>query len=178
MADRTALRDHRTSPSSPLRRGRVEDWLASAHPSPSQVHEEWSSPAQLALIPLGRRFDAVRIPGEVVHAVVESDEPSIVGTWLAECLGGPVIHDPGFRRYYALVPPSTVQLWTARAAECLGGDAFLGVPRTDHTELNKETLASYWLVPVARPGHLCETSRVLQLVILGGCLVDGEDDES
>lgn len=168
--------EDRTSPSSPVAYRTVEGWLASAHPSPGTVRDEWGSAAKVALIPLGQGFEAVRILEGVVHAVARSDEPSAVGTWLARRLGGPVIHDPGFRRYYALVPPGTAGAWPARGAECLSEGTYLGVPRPDRTELDEFTLASYWSVPVARPGHLCRTADVKELVILGRALTD--EDES
>ncbi|WP_405948343.1 hypothetical protein OG588_19010 [Streptomyces prunicolor] len=154
----------------------VDGWLASAHPSPSTVWSEWSNAGKLALIPLGHSFEAVRIPEEVVHAVVRSDEPTIVSTQLAQRAGGPVIHDPWFHRYYALVPPGTSQAWTARAADCLGEGTYLGVPRTDRTDPGEHTQASYWSVPMTQPGALCMAADLLELVILGGCLTDGEDE--
>ncbi|WKX09262.1 hypothetical protein [Streptomyces sp. NL15-2K] len=167
-----------TSPPFPSPGGPVERWLASAHPSPETVRNEWISAGKLALIPLGKTFDAVRIPEPVVYSAAQSNEPSTVGPWLARHLHGPVIHDPGFRRYYALVPPGTAPAWAARSTECLSDGTYLGVPRTDRTELDEHTQASYWSVPMARPGDLCRTADVLELVLLGHVLADDEDDES
>ncbi|MEV0220325.1 hypothetical protein [Streptomyces sp. NPDC050704] len=147
----------------------VSAWLASAHPSPLQAQREWSSVARLALLPLGKRFDAVRIPEAVVHAVTGSGEAAIVDSRLAACLnGGPVVRDPCCCRYYALVPPGTADKWKSPAADCLGQGTYLGVPRTDHTELD-ETWNSYWSVPMARAGALCRETDVLRLVTAGLC---------
>lgn len=165
----------RASPESAPSYGTVERWLASAHPSPSAVRREWSGVAKLALIPLGGTFEAVRVPEEIVHGAVGCDAPSQVADRLAQRLrGGPVIHDSGFRRYYALVPPGTAQAWLASAAECLGKGTYLGVPRADRTEPRKST-PSYWAVPLDRRCRLCSVADVLALVAAGADL-DGEDE--
>lgn len=165
------------SPASSSRCGTVERWLASAHPSPDTARGEWSAAAKLALIPLGRIFEAVRLPDRIVHRAVGSADPSTVSDRLAQRLsGGPVIHDPGFRRYYALVPPGSTGKWLMPVAEGLGEGTYLGVPRADRTELDEETRASYWAVPMTRPGRLCTAADVLALVAAGGCL--GDDDEA
>jgi len=176
MGEITAPQGTRTSPPRALQFETVEEWVASAHPSPSAVCDEWSSIATLALIPLGQSFEAIRIPDHIIHVAVMSDEPPIVGARLAQHLRGPVIHDPGFRRYYALVPVGTSPEWTASDAECLSGGTYLGVPRSDHTEMDQHTRASYWAVPMTRPGHLCSPEVVRALVIVGRS-PDDEDTE-
>ncbi|MGA5896767.1 hypothetical protein [Streptomyces venetus] len=177
MAETTVRAASRTAPVSSPPSGTVERWLASAHPSPSAAFREWGSAAKLALIPLGRRFEAVRISEDIVRRALGSDTPPLVPTWLAHRLnGGPVIHDPGFRRYYALVPPGTARTWCTPVAECLGEGTYLGVPRVDHIELDEHTQASYWAVPMARPGRLCAAGDVSALAAAGRCR--GEEDES
>ncbi|MFJ9891708.1 hypothetical protein ACIQPR_00105 [Streptomyces sp. NPDC091280] len=156
--------------------GVVEKWLASAHPSPRTALEEWDGNAQLALIPLGRGFEAVRIPEDIVHAFVGSDSPATVNARLAEGLnGGPVIRDPGFRRYYALVPPGTAAVWRAPVAECIAAGTYLGVPRTDRVESNGGTSTSYWSVPMSRPNGLRTAAEVLALVRVGHSLVSEDE---
>ncbi|MGV9455395.1 hypothetical protein ACWDRW_29870, partial [Streptomyces sp. NPDC003635] len=84
----------------------VQGWLASAHPSPGAVHGEWGGTAGLALIPLGRRFDAVRLSEDLVRGVAGISDPPTVNDWLGWTFNSrPVIHDPSGSRYYALVPP-------------------------------------------------------------------------
>ncbi|MFI7019858.1 hypothetical protein [Streptomyces sp. NPDC050164] len=158
----------------------ISGWLASGHPSPSTARREWDSAAGLAMIPLGHSFDAVRIPANVVHAATGSTDPSVVEARLAQYLNdGPVIHDPGFARYYVLVPPGTVYEWPSPVVECLGeATTYLGVPRVDRIGLDEETQASYWSVVIPRPGVLCKAADVVALVMAGGCLSDDEDDES
>jgi hypothetical protein len=129
------------------------------------------------VIPLGKVFEAVRLPERVVHRAVASVERYTVSDRLARCLGGaPVIHDPGLRRYYALVPPGTARTWCEPVAECLGEGTHLGVPRDDRTEFEEQTQASYWAVPMLRPGRLCAVADVQALVRARGC--PGEEDES
>lgn len=177
MAEATVRVAGRTSLVSPSPSGTVEGWLASAHPSPDTVRREWSSAAKLVLIPLGRAFDAVRLPDRIVHGAVGSEDPAVASDRLAQCLGGgPVIHDPGFRRYYALVPVGTSQTWLTPLADCLGEGTYLGVPRADCTELDEWTQGSYWVVPMTRPGRLCAAADVLAFVMSGGSPTD--EDES
>lgn len=155
----------------------TEEWLASAHPSPSTVREEWGSIAQLALIPLGRSFEAVRIHEDIVHGFAGSDDPATVSARLAESLNsGPVIRDPGFHRYYALVPPGTAEVWRSPVAECITAGTYLGVPRADRVESNGGTRTSYWSVPMSRPNGLCTAADVLALVKVGHGLA--REDES
>ncbi|MFH9006586.1 hypothetical protein ACH4E5_25550 [Streptomyces afghaniensis] len=169
----TEVRAVSRTPSAEPPCGTVEGWLASAHPSPDTVRGEWRSVAKLALIPLGRAFDAVRLPERVVCRAVGSTDLRTVCGRLADWLdNGPVIHDPGFLRYYALVPPGSTGAWRASSAECLGDGTYLGVPPSDHTGLNHSTKALYWAVPMARPGGLCATVDVLALVTAGGCPTD------
>nr|WP_240982764.1 hypothetical protein [Streptomyces sp. S3(2020)] len=127
------------------------------------------------MIPLGRTFDAVRLPGAIVHAAAQSNEPCTIDACLAKYVCGPVIHDPGGRRYYALVPPGTALEWTAQGTKCLSQGTYLGVPRADHTELNERTWASYWSVPMPRPGHLCNPLDVLSLVTVGHGFADKDE---
>ncbi len=166
------------TPESPPRAHVVEAWLASAHASPAAVRRNWDSPARLALVPLGRLFDAVRVPAAIAHHAFASHDQAVVTRKLARHMrGGPVIHDPAGRRYYALVPPGTAREWQAPAAQCLGEGTYLGVPRPDLTEPDQGTLCSYWAVPVIRPGKLCQVSDVLTVVMVGGCLTE-EDGET
>ncbi|MEV0170403.1 hypothetical protein AB0I00_04650 [Streptomyces sp. NPDC050803] len=171
MTNRTVPNGTFTSPGET-----AQEWLASAHPSPSTVHREWSSAARLALIPLGRLVDAVRLGEVLVHSVAGISDPATVNDWLGWSFNcGPVIHDPAGRRYYALAPPGTAREWQAPAAACLGEGTYLGVPRTDLTELDERTRCSYWAVPVTRRGWLCRASDVLTLVMAGH---DPAEDEA
>ncbi|WP_328871524.1 hypothetical protein OHT76_16150 [Streptomyces sp. NBC_00287] len=174
-----------TVPNRPLASGSppptesVQEWLASAHPSPAIACQEWDNETRLALIPLGRLLDAVRLSEALIHSVAGVSDPSTVNGWLGWSFNrGPVIHDPERHRYYALVPPGTAQDWRAPAAACLGEGTYLGVPRTDLTELDERTRCSYWAVPMTRPGRLCKANDVLALVMAGHDPADDGEGQS
>ncbi|WP_274559314.1 hypothetical protein [Streptomyces spiramyceticus] len=124
---------------------------------------EWDTGAP-AMLRVGGLFDAVRIPSEVVRAAARSNDWAVIDGFLGEVLDGPVIHDP-HRWFYALVPPRTTEAWRSPFARCLGGGAWLGVPRTDRTTL--ETSDPYWSVPLKSAGDLCSPHAVSELIDLG-----------
>jgi hypothetical protein len=177
MTNTTTPGETRTSPPRWPHPQTISGWLASGHPSPSTALREWDSAARLAMIPLGHTFDAVRIPAELVHAAIRSVDQAVVEARLSQYFNGPVIHDPGFRRYYALVPCDTARVAMPTGAECLSEGAWLGVPRWDRIDFDEETQASYWSVPLPRPGILCNAADVLDLVNLGAALTDDEDEK-
>jgi len=85
--------------------------------------------------------------------------------------GGPVFADTRWGLYYALVPEGTDRLpsWTHRSedAECLGPNAYLGVPDPTHTDPGVGF--SYWCVPPHAPETLCSPDEVAQLLKDGRC---------
>ncbi|MEU2713352.1 hypothetical protein [Streptomyces sp. NPDC007205] len=111
----------------------VAEWLARAHPTPERARVEWATQG-VALLPLGVRFAAVRMPGDVVHAAVGSRDPDQVAPALGESLGGSIIYD---RRalgesYYALIQAHAGLVWAyGDIVTCLGEGTYLGVPRLD-----------------------------------------------
>lgn len=150
----------------------VEHWLMAAHPHPGDVREEWED-HQVALLPLGGLFSAVRIPGDLVTALAHGrSEPSEVDPWLARQLeGGPVICDRrATRRYYVLVPAGMsrswrpqITTWGVEDVDVLGRDSYLGVPRPGAGP-ERDT---YWAVPMASAGELCTPLLVARLVAAG-----------
>ncbi|MFF1765241.1 hypothetical protein [Streptomyces sp. NPDC058249] len=143
----------------------VAEWLTKEHPVPNQVWTEWSTHG-VALLPLGKRFAAIRMPMEVVHAAVESDDSVQVTAVLRDLLGGPVVYD---RRvvgttYYALVQCSADLSWAhGEVAPCLGRGIYLGVPRLDRLR----PPGTYWVVAPRYPGELCPPQAVATLVEAG-----------
>ncbi|MBT2401144.1 hypothetical protein [Streptomyces sp. ISL-100] len=140
----------------------VSGWLAHAHELPLTAETEWSD-HNVAVLPLGNRFDAVRLPTEIVHAAAASDEQQKITGFLAEVIRGPVVHDP-YAWYYALVPPQTTETWRAPFATCLGRGSWLGVPRADRIT---PVGGPYWAVPMERAGDLCSPATVAHVVALG-----------
>ncbi|GGU99759.1 hypothetical protein [Streptomyces spectabilis] len=135
----------------------VSQWLAEADPRPGKVWAEWEKHG-VALLPLGRRFDAIRVTAERVHDAVGSDAPHTVATALETWLDGPVIRDlrSSSGPYYVLAAPGAD--WDG-PAERLTTGTYLGVPRPGHA-----TVLSRWVVLPQHPGALCD-SRYLRALL-------------
>ncbi|MER7050038.1 hypothetical protein [Streptomyces jumonjinensis] len=133
-------------------------WLAEALDAPHETVHDWRT-GRHAMLPTGRRFDAVRIPIELVHAAAGTVAHFTIAEHLTAALDGPVIYDPN-HWYYALVPPGTTDAWTCGLARCLGRGAWLSVPRTDLTEHTH----LHWCVSMNAPGHLCDPATVAALI--------------
>ncbi len=135
----------------------IADWLAQAHPLPGRARREWTD-AYVAMIPLGRRFDAVRVPARRVHTAVASEEPATVAGALRDWLHGPVIRDlrSPAGAYYFLVTPGAQ--WDG-PEERLSTGTFLGVPRVGHI-----AYLMTWVVPPEHPGNLCDVTALRTLL--------------
>ncbi|MFH8990786.1 hypothetical protein [Streptomyces sp. NPDC017940] len=136
----------------------VADWLARAHPVPRQAHSEWANHG-VALLPLGERFDAVRVPAPRMHAAVGSGEHGVVAAVLGHWLNGPVVRDvrTGSGRYYVLVTPGSP--WDV-SEDRLGKGVYLAVPRVGR----KVSPVTYWVVPPERSGQLCDPAHLAALL--------------
>ncbi|MFD5700639.1 hypothetical protein [Streptomyces lasiicapitis] len=145
-------------------RGAIADWLARAHPAPRQAMSEWSNHG-IALLPLGERFDAIRVPGRLVHAAVGSDQAEVVEQALADWLCGPVIRDTrtGSGCYYVLVAPDAV--WEGPGDRLRTG-TYLAVPRIG----KKVSPVTYWAVPPQRRGQLCDPAHLAALLSMAEAL--------
>jgi hypothetical protein len=155
----------------------IEHWLLATHPVPShnRVRAEWQE-HQVALLPLGTLFSAVRIPGRLIHAVCGFSGFDQVDAFLGDALrGGPVICDPRGCRFYALVPASMPVTWHQAADEwrakadvdVLGRGTYLGVPKTHAVEFDPRACVTYWSVPMRSPGELCAPLTVARLIVAG-----------
>ncbi|MER7049605.1 hypothetical protein [Streptomyces jumonjinensis] len=136
-------------------------WLAESLADPTDALATWRDGSH-AMLPAGGRFDAVRIPIELVHAAADSAIHTTVAEHLTTALDGPVVCDPA-RWYYALVPPGTTESWTCGLARCLGRGAWLGVPHTDLTDHTR----LHWCVPMEYPARLCDPGVVAALIERG-----------
>lgn len=137
----------------------IAAWLAGADPRPDLVRLAWAQQG-LALLPLGRRFDAVRVAAERVHAAVGSGEPRAVAAFLSDWLDGPVIRDvrSAYGPYYVLI--STDAPWHG-TEERLGTNTLLGVPRLGRPL----TTLTRWVVPPSAPGDLCDPGHLGALLM-------------
>ncbi|WP_307712033.1 methyltransferase, FxLD system [Streptomyces sp. V4I23] len=143
----------------------AEHWLLSATPDPEEARGEWRD-RNVALLPCGTPFAAVRIPARLVQAAARTTDHAVIDAYLARALlDGPVICDRHAGWYYALVPASCALRWDVADTVCLGRESSLGVPGPGRTGLNGERL--YWSAPMDSAGMLCSVYAVAQLVMIG-----------
>ncbi|MCM2388587.1 hypothetical protein [Streptomyces albipurpureus] len=158
------------------RRLAVAHWLLAAAAEPSRARFEWATYG-VALLRCGGLFTAVRIPGALVRAAADTEEPEALAEFLAEALhGGPVFHDPRSRQYYVLTPASTARRWSLQDADCLGSNTFLGVPATDRVEPDL-SYGAYWVVPMDSPGVLCAGQDAANLADFARVMVAKRQEE-
>ncbi|MFD4631217.1 hypothetical protein ACFVYR_18455 [Streptomyces sp. NPDC058284] len=149
------------------------DWLARALGEPAQARREWAETG-VAMLPCGRRFDAVRLPERLVHAAVRSTDPQEVAARLAQSLNGPVIYDGRTMggTYYALTRPRRKGAWRHQdVAPWLGTDTYLGVPKLTRTE----PPGTHWVVAPRYEGDLCEPLAVEALSRIGRSAAEGAE---
>ncbi|MFI6567111.1 hypothetical protein [Streptomyces sp. NPDC050534] len=143
----------------------IRHWLATAHPTPERAYLEWSEQG-VALLPLGRRFNAIRIPGRLIHAAAGSDAPDQVSRMLRDTLDGPVIHDhlsvgPA---YYALGPHGRHIAWPGgNDTPLLSAGVYLGVPALERTT----PPGTFWITPARYRNDLCRHDPVHRLINTG-----------
>ncbi|MGC9376173.1 putative ATP-grasp-modified RiPP [Streptomyces sp. MH13] len=143
----------------------IAEWLVGSDPSPERARREWTAQG-VALLPLGERFAAVRMPAHVVHAAVRTQDRDRVAVALGELLGGSIICD---RRvaggtYYALIQGHAALVWAYdEIATCLGSGTYLGIPRIDR----QQPPGTYWVVPPRYEGDLCAPRAITALVSSG-----------
>lgn len=144
--------------------GYITGWLTRTLPPDKrdQAHTEWADRG-VALLPLGGRFSAVRLPERLVHAAVGSTDLTTVTAELAARLQGPVIRDSlavGVP-YYALIQWHAGIVWDGNDdTPCLGDGVHLGVPRLTRVR----PPGTYWLLPPRHEGDLCRFDAVQQLI--------------
>lgn len=147
----------------------IAGWLARAHSDPAQAAAKWRTDG-LAVMPLGVRYSAVRVPDTAVATVSGLRERGQWDAYLCDVVGGPVICDPVGHRYYLLVARRAEEAW-AHLAESwrtvgiglLGDGVVLGMP-SPYTGPDPLRRASYWASPAPRAGVLCPPLAVLQLI--------------
>ncbi len=123
-------------------------WLARADPDRGHA-DRWMRSVGLVLLPLGIRWCAVKThEHEGLAAAAEID--------------GPVIHDPGGRTVYFLVPVSAGRTWDCPHTEMLGLACWLGTPAPDRLE----PPGTYWVRPPDGSGLLVDP-QALHAAIIG-----------
>lgn len=126
----------------------------------------------MALLPLGRRFVAPRLPEALVYTAAGVSEPQEVATRLVQILKGPVIFDGRTMdgTFYPLMRPLFGRVWQRQdVAPLLAEGSYLGVPRLDRLQ----GFGPYWAVPPRAVGDLCEPAAV-DALITRACTAAGE----
>ncbi|MFJ3879675.1 hypothetical protein ACIPW5_19750 [Streptomyces sp. NPDC090077] len=111
------------------------EWLAAAAPDPEACRWEWErNPLGVALLPAGRHWDVLIVPGELGRAALGVLE-RLPG------LPGPVLADPGDTRVGFFVPPGTASGWIGTGVRGAGRGSWITVPHP-----GRATAGVRWLV--------------------------------
>ncbi|MFD5898186.1 hypothetical protein [Streptomyces sp. NPDC060366] len=148
------------------------EWLASVAPDPDACRWEWErNPQGVALLPAGKRWDVLILPGELGCPALD------VLNRLVD-RAGPVLADFGDARLGFFVPPGTVARWIGTGVRGAGGGTWIVVPYPGRTGGGVR-----WLVPPDGSGTLTDP-LLLELAmheaaagIAGGVGGDGADGE-
>ncbi|MEU4099285.1 hypothetical protein AB0F16_01290 [Streptomyces tanashiensis] len=123
------------------------EWLASVAPDPEACRWEWErNPHGVALLPAGRRWDVLILPGELGRPTLDVlsrlvDRP------------GPVLADFGDARTGFFVPPGTAARWLGTGVRGAGAGTWIVVPYP-----GRATGAAHWLVAPDGLGTLTDPS--------------------
>ncbi|MFH8613503.1 hypothetical protein ACH4E8_00300 [Streptomyces sp. NPDC017979] len=98
------------------------EWLVSVAPDPDAARWEWErNPLGVALLPAGRRWDVLIVPGDLGYPTLDVlrrlvDRP------------GPVLTDFGAARMGFFVPPGTASRWVGTGVRSAGRGTWIVVP--------------------------------------------------
>ncbi|WP_329380886.1 hypothetical protein [Streptomyces sp. NBC_01716] len=121
------------------------EWLASVAPDPDACRREWErNPNGVALLPAGKRWDVLILPGELGYPTLG------VLTRLVD-RPGPVLADFGDARLGFFVPPGTVARWIGTGVRGAGGGTWIVVPYPGRTGGGVR-----WVVPPDGSGTLID----------------------
>ncbi|MEU3840570.1 hypothetical protein AB0E88_11110 [Streptomyces sp. NPDC028635] len=121
------------------------EWLASVAPDPEACRWEWErSPLGVALLPAGRAWDVLILPGDLGYPTLDVltrilDRP------------GPVLVDFGDHRMGFFVPPGTAGRWVGTGVRSAGAGTWIVVPRP-----GRSAGAVRWLVQPDGSGTLTD----------------------
>ncbi|CAM5596522.1 hypothetical protein SAVIM338S_05326 [Streptomyces avidinii] len=98
------------------------DWLVSAAPDPEACRWEWErNPLGVALLPAGRRWDVLILPGDLGQTAL-----GVLG--LLTDRPGPVLADFGDTRLGFFVPAGTASRWIGTGVRGAGRGTWIVVP--------------------------------------------------
>ncbi|MFB4421612.1 hypothetical protein C5F59_011025 [Streptomyces sp. QL37] len=128
-------------------------WLASVAPDPRACRREWErNPKGMALLPAGRLWDVLLVPGELGYPTLD------VLTRLLD-RPGPVLADFGASRMGFFVPPGTAARWVGTGIRGVGDGTWIVVPRPGST-----VGGARWLIPPDGSGTLTDAT-LLELAL-------------
>ncbi|MER7724472.1 hypothetical protein [Streptomyces sp. NPDC096323] len=124
------------------------EWLASVAPDPGACRREWErDPRGIALLPAGRRWDVLILPGELGCRTLD------VLTRLID-RPGPVLSGFGDARMGFFVPPGTVAHWVGTGVRGAGRGAWIVVPHPGRAAAG----GVRWLIPPDGSGTLTDAA--------------------
>ncbi len=128
------------------------DWLVSVAPDPGACRWEWErNPLGVALLPAGRRWDVLILPGELGRPTL--DVLCLIGR------PGPVLADFGDSRLGFFVPAGTASRWLGTGVRGAGRGTWIVVPYP-----GRATGGVRWLVLPDGEGTLTDPA-VLELAM-------------
>ncbi|MFF4383966.1 hypothetical protein [Kitasatospora sp. NPDC001547] len=126
-------------------------WLAQVAPDPEALREQWERTGLgLVLLPAGRRWDVLSVPGRLGRPALEIMEP---------CTSGPVLTDAAGEHVGFLVPVGTAARWIGTGVRAAGEGTWIVVPHPERTSRGVR-----WLVPPDGSGRLNDPV-LLELVL-------------
>ncbi|WP_028802505.1 hypothetical protein [Streptomyces sp. 142MFCol3.1] len=120
-------------------------WLTSVAPDPEACRWEWErNPTGVALLPAGRAWDVLILPGELGGPTLDV---------LTRVIGrpGPVLADFGDVRMGFFVPAGTAARWLGTGVRTAGSGTWIVVPYP-----GRSTGGVRWLVPPDGSGTLTD----------------------
>ncbi|MEV7340032.1 hypothetical protein [Streptomyces sp. NPDC093544] len=122
------------------------DWLASVAPDPEACRWEWErNPLGVALLPAGKAWDVLILPGELGYPTLD------VLTRVIDQLG-PVLVDFGDARMGFFVPAGTAARWLGTGVRTAGRGTWIVVPYPGRTTGG----GVRWLIPPDGSGTLTD----------------------
>lgn len=98
------------------------EWLVTVAPDPDACRWEWErNPFGVALLPAGRRWDVLILPGELGRATLDV-------LHLLTARPGPVLRDVRDARVGFFVPPGTASRWIGTGVRGAGRGSWIVVP--------------------------------------------------
>ncbi|MFD0339444.1 hypothetical protein ACFVH0_12230 [Streptomyces sp. NPDC127117] len=124
------------------------EWLASVAPDPDECRREWErNPRGVALLPAGRRWDVLILPGELGYPTLD------VLTRLID-RPGPVLGDFGDARLGFFVAPGTAARWVGTGVRGAGPGTWIVVPHPGRAAKG----GVRWLIPPDGSGTLTDAT--------------------